>query len=80
MSALPNKYVPLDHSLLGLTALLLERLSPNDTISSLWNKVSNDQRVRTFDRFAEALSLGFAGGLIGINDGVIELVEEQAQS
>ncbi len=80
MSALPNRYIPMDHSMLGLTALLIEQMSSNDTVSSLWHKVSNDQRVRTFDRFADALSLGFAGGLIVLNDGVIELVAKGRQS
>ena len=77
MSALPNRYIPIDHSMLGLTALLIEQISSNDTVSSLWHKVSSDQRVRTFDRFADALSLGFAAGLILLNDGVIELVAER---
>jgi hypothetical protein len=79
MSALPNKYIPIDHSMIGLTSLLIERLGSNDTVSSLWSKVSSDPRVRTFDRFAEALSLGFAGGLVQLNDGTIQTVEDRAR-
>ena len=80
MSTLPNKYVPVDHSLIGLTALVIDRLSANDTVSSLWNKLSGDQRIRTFDRFADALALGFAAGLLDLEEGVIILTSERGEA
>lgn len=71
MSALPNKYVPIDYSLVGIASLLLEALRPNDTISALWDRVSTDQKIRTFDRFADGLTLLFTAQLINLRDGVV---------
>ncbi|MDD1522941.1 MULTISPECIES: ABC-three component system middle component 6 [Bradyrhizobium] len=71
MTALPNRYVPIDYSIVGLSSTLLELVSQNETVSSLWEKVSADEKIRTFDRFADALSLLFAAGLIDLEGGVI---------
>jgi hypothetical protein len=68
---LPTKYVPIDHSLIGVSSVLLETISQNDTVSSLWEKVSRDKRIRTFDRFADALSLLFAANLIELEGGIL---------
>ena len=73
MTALPNKYVPVSHSLLGVASYLLESLQPNDTASTLWDRVRGDDRVRTFDRYAEALTLLCAGGLLSMNKGVLSM-------
>jgi hypothetical protein len=56
MSALPTKYVPVGYSLLGVASFLAEQLRENDTVSTLWDRVRDDPRVRTFDRYAEALT------------------------
>jgi hypothetical protein len=71
MSALPNKYVPLDYSMIGVSSILLESITSNETVSSLWEKVSTDQRIRTFDHFADGLSLLFAANLVDLRAGVI---------
>jgi hypothetical protein len=73
MSALPNKYVPISFSLLGVSAYLAENIRANDTVSTLWDRVRDSDRVRTFDRYAEALSLLFAGGLLVLEGGVLTL-------
>jgi hypothetical protein len=78
MSALPSKYVPVEYSSLGVAALLVERLAPNDTVSTLWDRCKADARVRTFDRFAAALSLLFAGGVVWLERGVISLRDQTA--
>lgn len=72
MSALPNKYVTIDYSIIGLTAVLLEVIQPNDTVSSLWDRVNRDQRIRTFERFADAATLAFASGLLKFDGGVLQ--------
>lgn len=72
MSALPNKYVPMDHSMIGVSSILIEVIDESETVSSLWDKVSKDQRIRTFDRFADGLSLLFATRLIDLRGGVIQ--------
>ncbi|MFC7478198.1 ABC-three component system middle component 6 [Dankookia sp. GCM10030260] len=71
MSALPNKYVPIEYSLLGIAADLLTVMRANDTISALWDRVRDDSRIRTFDRFAAALTLLFAGGIVTLDNGLL---------
>jgi hypothetical protein len=71
MSALPNKYVPVEYSLLGIAADLLTVMRANDTVSALWDRVREDSRIRTFDRFAAALTLLFAGGILVLEDGLL---------
>ncbi len=73
MSALPSKYVPVEHSAVGVAALLIASLGPNDTVSSLWDRVRHDDRVRSFDRFANALTMLFAGRVILLDRGVLKL-------
>lgn len=75
MSALPSKYVPVEYSTLGVAAFLVESLGANDTVSSLWDRVRHDSRVRSFDRFASALTTLFAGGLILLDKGVLRIAQ-----
>jgi len=75
----PTKYVPVEYSIVGLSAALLERLSPNDTVSTLWDRVRDDERVRTFDRFAEALTLLYALHLLKLDGGVLLRRREAAE-
>ena len=67
----PTKYMPIEFSLLGVGAVLLEQLGPTDTVSSLWDKVRSNEQVRTFDRFAEAITLLYAANLIAMRGGVL---------
>jgi hypothetical protein len=73
MSALPSKYVPVEHSAVGVAAFLVASLGANDTVSSLWDRVRHDPRVRSFDRFASALTMLFAGRVIFLDKGVLRL-------
>lgn len=73
MSALPSKYVPIEHSAIGVAALLIASLGANDTVSSLWDRVRHDERVRSFDRFANALTMLFAGHVLLLDKGVLRL-------
>ncbi len=77
MSALPTKYVPISFSLLGVCAVLVESILPNDTVSSLWDRVRDDERVRTFDRYAEGLTLLFAGSVIRLDRGILSFTKVQ---
>jgi hypothetical protein len=71
MSVLPTKYVPIDFSIIGVASLLLSELGSNETVSTLWDRVSDDPHVRTFDRYAEALTLLFAAKLIDLRRGIL---------
>ena len=77
MSVLPNKYVPISHSLLGVCSFLVENIMGNDTVSTLWDRVRAEDRVRTFDRFADALTLLYAGGLLKFDRGVLRLANAE---
>ncbi|MER8639189.1 hypothetical protein [Mesorhizobium sp. M1365] len=71
MSSLPSKYVPIEFSILGVAARLVDEIGPTETVSSLWDRVRQFAEVRTFDRYAEALTLLFAGGLISMEKGIL---------
>lgn len=73
MSALPNKYVPIPYSILGVASFLAASITLNDTVSTLWDRVREDDRVRTFDRFAEGLTLLHAGGILQLENGILHL-------
>jgi hypothetical protein len=73
MSVLPNKYISLDFSILGVASIIARSLQPNDTVSTLWDRLSSDDKIRTFDRFASALTLLFAARLLDLDGGVLRL-------
>lgn len=71
MSLLPTKYIPIEYSIIGVASLLLSRMHANDTISTLWDRVGREPEVRTFDRYADALTLLFAANLVDLRRGVL---------
>ncbi|WAX94231.1 hypothetical protein N7E70_021525 [Aminobacter sp. NyZ550] len=71
MSALPTKYVPIEFSVLGVAATIIAEMRSNDTVSSLWDRLADNPQVRTFDRFAAALTLLFAGSVISLEGGIL---------
>lgn len=73
MSALPSKYIPVEYSAVGVAAFLLSTMRHNDTVSTLWDRVKHDERVRTFDRFANALTILFAGRVIMLEKGLLRI-------
>ncbi len=74
MTILPNQYIPLDFSILGVAAIVVREIRPNDTVSTLWDRLSSDERVRTFNRFAAALTLLFAIRALEFDSGVLRLI------
>lgn len=75
MSVLPTKYVPIDYSILGIAATIAAEIRMNDTVSSLWDRLSANPQIRTFDRYAAALTLLYAGSLISVERGVLRRTE-----
>jgi hypothetical protein len=71
MSILPTKYVTIEFSIVGVASLLLTQVRANDTVSTLWDRVSGEPQVRTFDRYADALTLLFAANLVDLRRGVL---------
>jgi hypothetical protein len=76
MTLLPTKYVPIDSSVLGVSSLLLNCMVSNDTVSTLWDRVRTMPQVRTFDRYADALTLLFAARIIDMQHGTLVRTSE----
>lgn len=68
---MPDKNTPLANSLLGYGAIILQNLHSNQTISSLWEKVSSQDSYFTFEKYCLALDVLFAVRLIQYNHGVV---------
>lgn len=71
MNLAPTKYITMQYSMLGVSAFVLEAIGPNDTVSSLWERVRRDERIRTFDRYSDALTILFATKAINLESGLI---------
>jgi hypothetical protein len=80
MSVLPTKYVPINSSILGVASILLGDLGANDTVSTLWDRVRTMPQVRTFDRYAEALTLLFAARMVDLRFGILVHIREAGAS
>jgi hypothetical protein len=80
MSVLPTKYVPIDSSILGVAAILLGDLGSNDTVSTLWDRVRAMPQIRTFDRYAEGLTLLFAARIVDLRLGILVHIRGAGES
>ena len=68
---LPTKHInPLD-SLLGVGALILERLKTTKTVTQLWDEMRDLPQVVTFERLVLGLDLLYMLGLVELDGGVI---------
>jgi hypothetical protein len=68
---LPTKHInPLD-SLLGVGALILERLKTTKTVTQLWDEMRDLPQVVTFERLVLGLDLLYIMGLVELDGGVI---------
>ena len=68
---LPTKHInPLD-SLLGIGALILERLKTTKTVTQLWDEMRDSPQVVTFERLVLGLDLLYMMGLVELDGGVI---------
>jgi len=56
-----------------MASLLLGCIQANDTVSTLWDRVKSLPQVRTFDRYADALTLLFAAQIIDMERGTLVL-------
>lgn len=80
MSIKPTKYVPIEYSILGIGAIILEDLHVNDTISSLWDRLNKNDKIRTFNRFAEGLTILYAANIIKLEDGVLSKINKEGKN
>ena len=68
---LPTKHIhPMD-SLLGVGALILERLKTTKTVTQLWDEMRDSPQIVTFERLVLGLDLLYMMGLVELDGGVI---------
>jgi len=68
---LPTKHIdPLD-SLLGIGALILERLKTSKTVTQLWDEMRDVPQVATFERLTLGLDLLYMMGLVELDGGTV---------
>ena len=68
---LPNKNIYLRNSLLGLGAIILEKLHRGDTVSSLWERVRNDTEINTFEKYILTLDFLYVVKAVDIKAGIL---------
>jgi len=68
---LPDKHVALPHSLLGVGAAVLSRVTKPMTVSALWDAVRSVPEVSGYGRFILALDLLYAVGALDFSNGLL---------
>ena len=71
MTLLPDKHVPTKRSLVGIGALVLERLGWSSTTSELWERVKNEPEVGSFSNFILALDYLYTIGAVDYSHGFL---------
>ena len=61
---LPTKHITPQNSLLGISAVILSKITAPQTVTSLWEKTRKIPEIASFERFSLALSFLFTVGLI----------------
>jgi hypothetical protein len=66
---LPDKYVPLDQSIIGQVRHIIDARRKNQTVNDLWNRTLSSEPDLTFDRFSLILTFLYSLGVLQF-DGV----------
>lgn len=69
---LPTKHISEEQALLGVGAVVLRHLERPQTVTSLWDKVRDEQAVGTYERFVLALNLLHIIGVVNLSQGMIQ--------
>ncbi|WML58546.1 ABC-three component system middle component 6 [Neobacillus sp. PS2-9] len=72
---LPNKFISLGNSLLGISSAVLLSLDKPKSINTLWKVFNKENPKITYDNFTLSLDLLYMLGLINLSDNYIELLE-----
>lgn len=73
---LPSKHISQEKSLIGVGAILLEKMDRPQTVTYLWESVSEEDAIGTFERFVLALVMLHIAGAIELADGLIVEVKK----
>ena len=68
---LPSKHISEEQSLLGVSVVVLKYLEKPQTVTSLWDKLRNEQVVGTYERFVLALDMLYILRIINMYQGMI---------
>lgn len=68
---LPDKTIKLAYSTLGVGGTLLERMGPEESVSSLWDKIKAEETVNTYEKYIKGLVLLYSLGAIDIHDDLL---------
>ena len=68
---LPSKHISEEQSLLGVGAVVLKHLDQPQTVTSLWEKLRNENVVGTYERFVLALDMLYIAGGVSLSQGMI---------
>jgi len=68
---LPTTHISMKNSLLGVGAIVIEKLRHPRTVTALWNDLSKLPEVATFERFVLVLDLLYLIGAIEIEEGLL---------
>jgi hypothetical protein len=73
---LPNKYLKESEALLGIGAILMQKIPSSIFISELWESVKEISNIGNFERFVLGLDLLFLLDLIKIeNNKIIKIIK-----
>ena len=69
---LPNKYIPLGETYLGLGTVVLSLLRSPLSVSGLWQKMKELPQVATYERFVLTLDFLYSLRAIELDGGVVK--------
>lgn len=70
---LPDKTIKTSFSLLGVGALLLQKASATETVSSLWEKVKKEDTVSSYEKYIRGLIFLYTIGAITYERGILSI-------
>ena len=72
---LPSKHITQEQCLIGIGAILLDKIDRSQTVTNLWEAVRNYKEIGTFERFVLGLDMLFIAGAIALEDSLIVKVK-----
>ncbi len=70
---LPDKTIKTSFSLIGVGAMLLQKISHSDTVSSLWEKVKREETTNSYEKYIKGLVFLYSIGAIELEHGIISV-------
>lgn len=70
---LPDKTIRMSYSLIGVGALLLQKASAIETVSSLWEKVKKEDTINSYEKYIRGLVFLYAISAISYDHGIISV-------